>query len=382
MRIAFFSDTYLPNRDGVVTSIVQLRQELEARGHEVFVFCPGSKKQKLENKDDNVFHFTSATFKPYPDYRLALFPFPTAVRRMKELKIDVIHSHGIATTGIAAIESSNKAKIPALATFHTLVPEATHYLTKNESVQKMLEGVAWKYLNWYYRQFKRVVVPSEHIMARLQEHGISNTQVIPSGIDVARFSGDSTGEARKKYGIKKGAPLILHVGRIVEEKRIDDLLEAVPSVLNMKPDAKFLICGRGPYEAMLRQKAKEKKLDDSVIFTGFVEDSELPGIYADADVFAFPSLFETQGLVVLEAMAAGAIPVVRKGTAPAEFIDEGKNGFHFSDKFDFAEKIVKAVDGKQRMDGDVRGTAKKYDIKKTSKDITALYELLVANNRK
>ena len=158
MKIAYFTDTYLPNVDGVVTCLLNYRKELEKRGHEVYIFTPGSKKDKAENKDKNVHYFTSATFKPYPDYRISLFPFPSAVKRAKEIGPDIVHSHGIATTGLAAINCAHALKVPAIASFHTMVPEATHYLTKNEGMQKILEDVAWKYLKWYYGFFDTVLV--------------------------------------------------------------------------------------------------------------------------------------------------------------------------------------------------------------------------------
>ena len=128
MRIAFFTDTYLPNKDGVVSSIVSTRLALEAMGHEVYIFASGSRKDKKENKDPRVHYFASTAFRPYPDYKIALFPF-LASGKLRRYGIDVIHTHGIATMGLASLQASVRNGLPVIGTFHTMLPDATHYLS-------------------------------------------------------------------------------------------------------------------------------------------------------------------------------------------------------------------------------------------------------------
>lgn len=360
MKIAYFTDTYLPNVDGVVTCLLAYRAELEKRGHEVYIFTPGTKKDKAENKDKRVHYFTSASFKPYPDYRISLFPFLSAVKAVKEIKPQIIHSHGIATTGLAAIQCANKLKVPAIASFHTMVPQATHYLTKNEGMQKLLENVAWKYLHWYYSSFDTVLVPSNYTAGILKEKGIRNVLVMPSGIDVKNFlKGDGEG-VRKKHGLGK-KKVILHVGRLVMEKNLDLIINEAHSIINKQPNARFLIVGKGPSEEYYKNAVKMKGLGEYFIFAGFVEKKDLPEYYAAADVFAFPSQFDTQGLVVLEAMAAGTPVVVPKKSASAELVEEGKNGYTFEEPVDFREKILLAIENKDGMGKAARETAKRYD---------------------
>ena len=360
MKIAYFTDTYLPNVDGVVTCLLNYRKELEKKGHEVYIFSPGSKKDKAENKDKNVYYFTSTTFKPYPDYRLSLFPFPSAVKRVKEIKPDIVHSHGIATTGLAAINCAHDLKVPAIASFHTMVPEATHYLTKNESMQKILEDVAWTYLKWYYGFFDTVLVPSKYVAEILKAKGINNTMILPSGIDLKAF-GKADGEAaRKKHGLGK-KKIILHVGRLVMEKNLDLLINEAHSIVNKQPNARFLIVGKGPSEEYYKNAVKMKGLEEYFIFAGFVDNRELPDYYAAADVLAFPSKFDTQGLVVLEAMACGTPAVVPKKSAAEELVEEGKNGYTFSEPVDFREKILLAIEKKKEMSESARERAALYD---------------------
>ena len=378
MRIAFFTDTYLPNRDGVVTSIINFREELEKLGHEVFIFTPGMKKQKEENKDPKVHYFTSASFKPYPDYRIALFPFLSAVKAVKELNVDIIHSHGIATTGLAAIRCSEKLKIPAVATFHTMVPEATHYISKGEKVQRILTKIAWKYLRWYYSHFRKVITQSEHTAKVLREHGIENIVMLPLGIDY-RFYSSGEGEGMRKRHSLGRKKVVLSVGRMVREKNLELLIEEAPSIVNKLENVRFVLVGAGPEEESFKNAVKLKGVEEYFIFTGFVPKKELPDYYAAADVFAFPSTFDTQGLVAIEAMAAGTPVVVSAQSAAAELVDEGKDGYIFKDPMDFREKILLAMERKKEMGGNARKKASTFARKGRFARMLELYNSILSS---
>jgi len=379
MRIAFFTDSYIPNVDGVVTSILNHKRELEKRGHEVFVFCPGTRKQKKENKDPNVYYFTSTTFKPYPDYRLALFPFFSAVKKVKKANIDIIHSHGIATTGLAAIQCSNKLKIPILASFHTLVPEAMHYITKNNQIEGFLKSVAWKYLIWYYSHFLKVLIPSNCIKNILEKHNIQNLQVHIAGIDEKRFNQLVDGsEIRKRYKLKNN-PLILHIGRVAMEKRLEYIINSADNVLNSYPNAKFMIVGKGPAMEHYKNLVNSKGLSKNFIFTGYIPDKDVPKYYAASDVLVFPSNFDTQGLVVLESLFVGTPVVALEGSAPSEFIVNGKTGYLFSDHFDIHEKIILSIKNKEELSKNAAKTSKKYTIKKSTDSLLFIYNSILSS---
>jgi len=382
MKIAYFTDTYLPNVDGVVTCLLNYRKELEKMGHEVYIFSPGSKKDKAENRDKNVHYFTSATFKPYPDYRLSLFPFPSAVKRVREIRPDIVHSHGIATTGLAAINCAHELKVPAIASFHTMVPEATHYLTRNAGMQKILEDVAWTYLKWYYGFFDTVLVPSKYVEGILRAKGITNTMMLPSGIDVKAFAKADGDAVRRKHSLGK-KKIILHVGRLVMEKNLDLLINEAHSIVNKQPNARFLIVGKGPSEEYYKNAVRMKGLEEYFIFAGFVGMEELPGYYAAADVLAFPSKFDTQGLVVLESMACGTPAVVPARSAAEELVEEGKNGYTFSEPVDFREKILLAIEKKKELSESARERAALYDKAGMVAKLEELYKAKAeANSRK
>lgn len=382
MNIAFFTDTYLPNTDGVVTLLLNYTRELEKQGHEVFIFSPGTQKQKEENKDPHIYYFTSKSFKPYPDYRIAVFNFFSPIQLMKDLKIDVIHSHGVATTGLAAIQSSKKLGIPAISTFHTLLPEAMHYVTNQPQLKGVLQNVAWSYLSWYYSQFRKTTVPSDFTRKILESHKVSNTFLLPGGVDSKKFNSSVSGDAaRKKFGIKKSAPVVLHLGRVALEKNIGTIIDSAQNVINIMPDTIFMIAGKGPAEAYYKELVKQKGLDSHFVFTGYVENELLPSVYACADALAFPSSFDTQGLVVLEAMACGTPAVVRKGSAPSEFVVDGANGQVFSDHFDFHEKIISALKSKKELGPNAARTAGEFAIGAMTERLIDLYGSLLPQKK-
>jgi 1,2-diacylglycerol 3-alpha-glucosyltransferase len=381
MKIAYFTDTYLPNNDGVVACLLNYRKGLEKRGHEVFIFTPGTKKQKQENKDKHVYYFTSASFKPYPDYRLALFPFQSARKLVKEIGVDLIHSHGIATTGLAAIDCASNLKIPSIASFHTMVPSATHYLTSREDMQKFLEDVSWKYLRWYYRFFKRVLVPSNFTQNILEKEGIPNTTVMPAGINYRFYSGGDGEWIRKRYRLGK-KKIVLHVGRVVKEKNLELLVNEAQSIINKRPNVVFIIVGKGPAEEHYKDFVALKGLDEYFIFAGFVPKRELPDYYDAADAFAFPSYFDTQGLVALEAMAAGLPVVAPMRSGSSDFVKDGETGYLFKEEVDFRERLLLALENGKGMEEKCKEVARRYDADKRVEELVGFYEEVLKNGKK
>jgi 1,2-diacylglycerol 3-alpha-glucosyltransferase len=376
MKIAFFSDTYLPNRDGVVTSILTLRKALEERGHEVFVFCSGSRQAKERNLDDHVFYYTSIPFKPYPDYKIAFFPF-FSKGKVKKLGIQLVHSHGIATTGWAAVWAARSLNLPLIATFHTLIPEAVHYVARSDKTKILAKRMAWSYVKFYLKCSNVVIVPSDVIKNILIKHGLEKEiYTIPTGIDVNRFNPGISGEPiRKLLGIKDEY-LVLYVGRLVKEKNLDVLIKAAPKVFNNLPNCKFLVVGLGPAREYYKNMIIANNLKDSFILQGYIREGRLAYYYAASDVFAFPSKFETQGLTALEAMACGKPVVGADYLAIKEIVKNGYNGYLFDadDPDDCAEKIIKAINEKSRMRENARKTALDYSVEKCTDKLLKVYE--------
>ncbi len=376
MKIAFFTDTYLPNRDGVVISILALRKALEKLGHEVFIFCSGSMQTKERNTNDHVFYYASIPFKPYPDYKVAFFPF-LSKREVEKLGIQLVHSHGLATVGWAAVWAARSLNLPIVTTFHTLIPEAVHYIARSNKTKGFAKRIAWRYVNFYLKRSDAVIVPSHVIKNLLIKHGLEkDIYVIPSGIDVERFNPDVYGEpTRESLGVKDGN-LVLYVGRLVKEKNLDVLIKAVPKVLKELSNCRFVVAGKGPASEYYKNIVIENNLEENIIFQGYVEDEDLVRYYAASDVFVFPSKFETQGLTALEAMACGKPVVGADFLTLKEIVRDGYNGYLFNpdDPDDCAKKIIKTINEKSAMSKNARQTALEYSVEKCTDKLLKVYE--------
>ena len=378
MRIAFYTDTYLPNRDGVVTAIMNFRRELEDRGHEVYIFASGSGKTKRENDDPNVFYHASTPFRPYPQYRIALFPFLSEMT-VRSLKIDVVHSHGMATMGLAADRAAHAMKIPYIGTMHTLIPHATHYVSKVGQVQRAAESVAWRYLRFYYNRCDAAIAPSRVIKELMEAHGIRNVRVLPNGIDIERFNaGVGDGPVRGWWNLR-GRKVVMHLGRLVLEKNLEVLIRSALLVAEEEPKVRFLIVGTGPAASHYRELARKSGVERYFTFTGFVDDKWVPSYYACADAVVVPSKFETQGLVTLEAMACGKPVAGADYLATKEVVRDVVDGFLFDpdDAEDCAEKVVAALRANSKVRKAARKAAENYSVEKCTDRLLALYEELV-----
>ncbi|HHO57059.1 MAG TPA: glycosyltransferase, partial [Thermoplasmatales archaeon] len=196
-------------------------------------------------------------------------------------------------------------------------------------------------------------------------------EIVPTGIDLKRFEEGDGRKIKEKFPDKK---IILHVGRVVREKNIELIIKAAPRILK-KIDAVFIIVGEGPHKDTLEKMVKEKHLSPHFIFTGFVDDRELMDYYKAADVFAFPSKYETQGLVALEAMAAGVPVVAAREKALPDFIRDGENGYlaDANDEMEFAEKVMRAMEER-----DVVARARKfvmdYSAERMAEKLEEVYE--------
>jgi 1,2-diacylglycerol 3-alpha-glucosyltransferase len=379
MRIAYFTETYLPNKDGVVTSILTFKKALEGMGHEIFIFAAGDRKTKKENKDPKVFYYSSTPFKPYPMYRIALFPF-TSQSKVKKLGVELVHSHGMATMGLAAVEAAKFNKLPLVATFHTMIPSATHYVSKAKVVKELAEKFAWRYLVWYYKKCDAVVAPSVVIKEMLEERGLTGVHVIPTGVDIRKFNPENDGRVmRKEWGMERNK-IILNVGRLVLEKNLDTLIKSSLLVLEEFSDARFVIVGEGPATNYYKKLVSKTGVGKWFKFINeVVPEEKMPLVYAAADVFAIPSKFETQGIVVQEAMASGKPVVGADYLALREIIRDGYNGYKFNpdDPEECAEKIIKALKKEKELGANARKSAESFSVENCARKMAELYGKMV-----
>jgi 1,2-diacylglycerol 3-alpha-glucosyltransferase len=370
MKIAMFTDSYLPNTDGVVSSILAFKGGLEKKGHTMFVFAPDADGQKA---DPEVFRYHSIKFPPYPQYRAAIFPY-VGKDVAKRTGVQVVHSKAMVNMGLAAMNFASRAKLPSIASLETMIPDGVHYVISHKGAQQIGKKIAWGYLKWFYSNFDEVTAPSRHAQGLMAQNGIEST-VLPSPVDTGFFRPNRNGEAVKRELGLPGRKIVLSVGRVVKEKNYSFIVKAAKAMRDL--DTVFLIVGRGPYLEELQGEIAG--VQDRVKLAGFVFDRrKLVDIYNAGDAFVFASPFETQGLVHLEAMACGTPACVLANTAPAEAIRNGKNGFTFSDDpADCAEKLAQCIGKKRKYSAAARRTVlEDYSVARLSGKLAATYKRL------
>lgn len=340
MRIAFFTDTYLPSRDGVVTSILLTKHELERMGHEVFVFAP--EPARKEEREEGVHYYPSIGFRRYQGYRVPMLPSDTSPV-LDELKVDVIHAHGLFFMGLRSMLAGRELKLPVVVTFHTMVTDAAKYYNFTPLPDETASRLMWVYVKRLLQRAEVVIAPTEAIKKELLASAprIRRVEVIPTGIEIGRFNPQvEGGRVRARYGLGD-EKVILHVGRIAKEKNIELVLQGFAELLKEEEGAKLMIVGDGPAKEEFERRAGQLGVGGAVIFTGFVPDAELPEYYAACDVFTLASKFETQGLVILEAMATGKPVTGINYRAVAEIIKDKENGYLFEEDPDSWVRAVR-----------------------------------------
>ena len=333
MNIGFFSETYKPDINGVITSIESFRTELEAAGHTVYVFAPDThlfqvpwRKQKRERR---VFRFSSFQYPAYKSIRVALPVNIPVARKVPSLKLDVVHSHTPFSLGLFASWVARKYDIPHVHTYHTLYPEYAKFYFPgfkkwNQKSAEMLSAL-------FCNQATEIIAPSDDINRKLKRYGIRRpVTTLPTGVDREFFTtaGKRDGSIRQRFGIPASAPLLITVARLGREKSIDFILRSFVRIRKQVPDAHYLIVGDGPARLELETLSRELGIADRVVFTGFLGSRrDVVRAYAAADLFVFASRTDTQCLTILEAAAAG-LPVVAVKDKPLELaLHDGRNGY-------------------------------------------------------
>jgi 1,2-diacylglycerol 3-alpha-glucosyltransferase len=301
---------------------------------------------------------------------------------VKDLDIDVIHVHGVGFVGIKGLWASWQAKIPRVSTFHTMIHDTLAFYSPFGLNLHLLERGLRFYLRIFLRKTQGVVVPSRAILDEILDLSprARITDVIPTGVDPERFRPDISGQSiRTKWGLN-GHDVVLHVGRVAPEKNLTTLIHAFPRIQQANPDTKLLIVGTGPYMEKYYDLVAHLGLSGDVIFTGFVPDVDLPKYYAAADALAIASKFETQGLVVLEALASGRPVAGANYRAIPEFVRDGLNGALFdpADVRACAAAIVRCLRDRDGMREAARESALPFSVEKCTRRLERVYERLVA----
>ncbi|MDN3656707.1 glycosyltransferase [Ferruginibacter paludis] len=331
MRILFVSETYYPHLNGVYYFVCRIAPLLQEKGHEVAVIAPSEDihfaKKKIDGID--VYVMPSLPLLFYPKLR---FPIPFMLQSkiekiIHDFKPDVIHLQDHFILSKAVVEINKKLNIPVIGTNH-FMPENITTLFKNKRLKNVVERFLWSRFSQVFNQVLLVTTPTETGARLIRPH--LKTKVIPisSGISLEEFNASGQGETiRKKYGLTD-KPILLYVGRIDPEKRIEEILEAV-AVAVKTVDFSFVVVGNGVCKDSLEVRSVALNLQDRVIFTGFVPNEDLPLFYRISRCFIIASRAELLSLVTLQAMASGLPVIAVNAGALPELVRDNVNGFLF-----------------------------------------------------
>ena len=376
MRIAFFTDTYLPAVDGVVTSLRSTKSQLEAMGHDVMVIAP---KHRGAPKEQGTWYVWAKQFKRYPQYALAFLPSRESAK-LREFDADLVHSHGITFMAVKAMWAGWQLELPVAQTWHTMINDALPYYSPFELNERFLQKGLHVFLRRYLRKCDEVIAPTKTILKEIFTFApeIRRHRVIPAGVDTQAFHPGIDGNwVREKWG-SDGGQMVLHVGRISPEKNLPVLFAAMAAIRREVPDAKLVVVGTGPSLREYRTLVTRMGMQDTIHFAGYVRQEELPAYYAACDTFATPSTFETQGLVCLEAMASGKPVAGANARAIPEYVKEGVTGHLFTpnSSLSAADAILKCLKGDAFPEA-CRETAEMYSIPKCTERLVGAYRSLL-----
>jgi 1,2-diacylglycerol 3-alpha-glucosyltransferase len=373
LKVMMFADSFHPHTDGAVIAMDRQAEGLERRGHEVVVVAPDAPGRKPYPR--RVHYLPSVGFKTYAGYRIVHTPGDVMEFVRKE-KPDILHCHGLASMAILSLTAARTTKIPHLITFHTMANEAVKYYSPLPIRDDMIVPMVWLYLRGMLKRTEVVIAPSKPIKDELEANGVcmNACEVVPTGVDTNVYSPDNHDkDFLKRFGLD-GKPVALHVGRLSHEKRLDIVLGAMKDLARDEPDLHLLVVGKGPAEGHYKRLASDLGVSDRVVFAGFLPDGDLATAYASCDMLVIASTFETQGLVVLEALASGMPVAGIRFRAIPEFVHEGVNGCLF-DEESCAEAVRRCLARSDSMRINALATAREYSVDACTEKLERAYAL-------
>jgi len=322
MRVALYTNNYVPFCGGVTVSVETLRRGLEARGHEAWVLAPRFPGAAAD--PPRVLRYPSVPASTYPEFPLAIPFAPDITARVRELDVDVFHAHHPFLLGPAAARLAHRQRRPLVFTYHTRYEKYAHYVPLSRA---LVERAAVALSVRFARRADAVIAPSAQVREELWRDGVrAPITVIPTGVDLDRFRSADARAARQALGLPLDDPLLLYVGRLDREKSVDRVLRAFDHVVGTLPRARLLLVGPGKEAANLRALAARLPCAPRVSFVGPRAHDALPAWYQAADVFLFASQTETQGLVLAEAAACGLPTVAVSAPGCDEVVRDGVTG--------------------------------------------------------
>lgn len=372
-HIGFFTNTYLPTMSGVVRSIATFRRAFDEMGNNVFVFA--QKAAKYHDEEPFIFRYPAVEVPWANNYAVPVSISSSIDDTLPCLKLDVIHSHHPFLLGETAARKAELLGIPLVFTFHTRYDEYLHYVPFSAGLTKQ---VIDRWISNYMEKCNHIITPSDSIKDLLIESGvIGPITTIPTGINLKPLREADGADVRQKRGWSDDTVLI-SVGRLAKEKSFDTLLEAAAIVMSDHPQVRLAIVGGGLEERSLKKLARDLGISDRVDFVGTVPYEEVPNYLKAADMFCFASTTETQGLVTMEAMAAGLPIVAIDATGTRDAVTDGEQALLTNNSSgDLAQAISRLTDDPALREKLVAGASARvewFDIKYQAERMLRVYD--------
>ena len=342
MRIMIVTDQYPPMVGGVPNVTHGLAVDFVNRGHQVWVVAPsyGARDVRRLEQKVRVYRFSSFEWPTYKDLRIPFLPFMPVRNLIKRSDPDIIHIHSPIVLGNIAQILAGGLRKPVIATNHYLPINMSRSLIADPLIGKHFSNLTYSYLVNFCNHCEYVTAPTMTALNLLYEHGLhAPAAAVSNGIDLQQFSpGERDPRVLRRFGLPPDKPLIIHVNRLSEEKRVDVLLDAMAE---LKSDAHLALVSTGPAEAELRAQVEELRIGDRVSFLGFVRDADLLALRRSSELFVIPSEADLQSLATMEAMACGLPVIAANSYALPELVHHGENGFLFQpgNSHELASKI-------------------------------------------
>ncbi|MBL8076997.1 MAG: glycosyltransferase [Anaerolineales bacterium] len=326
LRIGLFTDTYAPQVNGVSISLQLVSAGLTKRGHQVTIFAP--KFPGYKDEQDGVVRLPSLKYLNDPPIYVAVLGTPRSTWSLTRKHFDVLHAHSPLSVGLLAYLTASTKNLPLIYTYHTSITDYTHYLKFIGGTGVIRHGARW-FSTASTNLGDQVVVPSPKFYRLLMEQKVRKPiHTIPNGIDLSNFkAAKNPGSLRNRLGLKPEAQILLSVGRMDPEKRLDFLVDAFALLAETHPETVLVFAGDGSARKSLEEKVNGMHLKDRIHFLGMVNRAELPDVLHEATIFLSASTTEVHPISVIEAIASGRPLVAVKDEAFEGMIENDQNGY-------------------------------------------------------
>ncbi|MFP3937879.1 MAG: glycosyltransferase [Phycisphaerae bacterium] len=383
MKIVMFTNTYLPHITGVSRSVDMLARLCGDRAHDVLIVAPDYKRRP--RREPNVVRVPAIRELSGTDFSLAFPPGIELVDELDRFAPQLVHSHYPFLLGNTAVRTAASRDLPLVFTYHTMYEHYTHYVPLDIDA---LPTFAAKVATGYANLCDRVIAPSESTAEILRERGVeTEISVVPTGVELERFTNGDGARFRRNTGIPDDAMLLTYVGRIAPEKNMDFLTDAVAETLGRIDSAHFAAVGSGPSQDQIRRRLDERGLADRAHLVGVCQGQDLVDAYHATDAFVFASKTETQGVVLIEALAAGCPVVALDAPGVREVVRDGENGYLVATEAPaaFADAIQRLAEldetDRRAMRDSARDSAQPFDAERCADRMIQVYRDVLSAER-